>query len=245
MAYQDWPSGMPARRAPDAERLARAVAEPSTAALVKDDVHAMLARLCGVAVDSLGCRAAGVHLVDERGTLRLAAASDELTFRAATRDPSGSTPLGAWAAPLRAGDLHMGILDLRPSAAGAPSQAERRVAQALADIAGGVVWRLRRQAEDRRQAQQLQHALDSRIVIEQAEGALCAHLGSASTRPSGSCASAPGTAARACTTWPSASSPARSSSTANGSPRPTRASSGCAATKPPRRRTAGREAPTT
>jgi ANTAR domain-containing protein len=161
----------------DAERLARGVAELSTAALVEDDVHAMLARLCRVAVESLRCRAAGAYLEDSQDGLRLAAASDEFTFRAATRGDAPAGPLGTWTVPLQAAGQRIGLLDLHPCDAAGPSVGEQRVARALADIAGGVVWRLRRHDEDRKQSAQLQHALDSRVVIEQAKGVLCAHLG--------------------------------------------------------------------
>jgi len=50
-------------------------------------------------------------------------------------------------------------------------------AQLLADVATGYVRNLRQFDESRRLTEQLQHALDSRVVIEQAKGILAERLG--------------------------------------------------------------------
>lgn len=50
-------------------------------------------------------------------------------------------------------------------------------AQLLADVATGYVRNLRQLDESRRLSEQLQHALDSRVVIEQAKGILAERIG--------------------------------------------------------------------
>lgn len=81
----------------------------------------------------------------------------------------------AWAIPLRLRDSTIGSLNLLRSEIGTLSDADLTAAQALADVATvGLIHQ--RVAEDARHlSEQLQSALDSRVVIEQAKGVLAEH----------------------------------------------------------------------
>lgn len=81
----------------------------------------------------------------------------------------------AWAIPLRLRESTIGSLNLLRAEPGTLSEPDRTAAQALADVATiGLIQQ--RAAEDARLlSDQLQTALDSRVVIEQAKGVLAEH----------------------------------------------------------------------
>lgn len=83
----------------------------------------------------------------------------------------------AWAIPMRLRDATIGSLNLLRAEPGTLSEPDLTAAQALADVATvGLIQQ--RAAEDARLlSDQLQTALDSRIVIEQAKGVLAEHQG--------------------------------------------------------------------
>ena len=83
----------------------------------------------------------------------------------------------AHAFPLRLRDDRIGALNLYRDAPGAFPDDDIRLAQALADVAAiGILSERRIHAAEERAAQ-LQHALDSRVIIEQAKGVLAERAG--------------------------------------------------------------------
>jgi len=83
----------------------------------------------------------------------------------------------AYAFPLRLRDDRIGALNLYWSAVGAGSPREISLGQALADTAAVGILQERAVFEAERRSEQLQRALDSRIVIEQAKGMLAERRG--------------------------------------------------------------------
>jgi hypothetical protein len=168
--------------------VSQAIADMSTIALVRGDLRGMLARLCWASVELLAAAAGGVVLFDAHGEARLTAASDEVAFEALARrrdavrangDPSpvGGAGLDLWAVPMRANNEAVGSLDLYRRTADPMPVHQAEIARTLASVAAALVWRVRAHERDRALADQLQHALDSRVVIEQAKGILSAQLG--------------------------------------------------------------------
>ena len=76
--------------------------------------------------------------------------------------------------PMLVEDVRIGAMNLYHAQRHDWSQEELEVAQVLADMASGYIANHRTLAESRRLADQLQKALDSRVVIEQAKGVLAA-----------------------------------------------------------------------
>jgi hypothetical protein len=167
--------------------VSRTIADLTTIALVRGDLQGMLAGLCRASVGLLDAVAASVILFEASGETCLMAASDEVAFRAAARrldvlraSGDGSLAAGAelvWAVPMRANGETIGRLDLCRRTADPTPVHEAEIARTLAGAAAGLVWGVRAHERDRTLADQLQRALDSRIVIEQAKGILSAQLG--------------------------------------------------------------------
>jgi anti-sigma regulatory factor (Ser/Thr protein kinase)/GAF domain-containing protein len=82
-----------------------------------------------------------------------------------------------YAVPVRLRDEVIGVLNLFATVAGPLDDAAARAARALANIT--TIGLLQHRAVEYRQvlAEQLQHAMNSRVVIEQAKGVLAEHLG--------------------------------------------------------------------
>ncbi len=81
------------------------------------------------------------------------------------------------AVPLRLRGQTIGAMNLLRNEIGAPGPRDLIAAQALADVATIGLLQQRASAEQRLLAEQLQHALDSRVVVEQAKGVLAAGTG--------------------------------------------------------------------
>jgi hypothetical protein len=176
------------------------------------DVIDFLHLLTDRSVALLAASAAGVVLADQRGELRLAAASSEeagllelfqlqndqgpclecfRTGRAVTATdlagPDRRWPRFANAAarsgfravealPMRLRDQVIGALNLFRAEPGPLDPADLRIGQALADVA--TIGLLQERNVRRREAvaEQLQAALNSRVIIEQAKGKLAERL---------------------------------------------------------------------
>lgn len=79
--------------------------------------------------------------------------------------------------PLRAGEVAIGALSIYHGSPREWPAAEIQPVRVLADLAAGYVDLARRLDRQRRLAEQLQRALDSRVVTEQAKGIIAAHRG--------------------------------------------------------------------
>jgi len=84
----------------------------------------------------------------------------------------------AYALPLRLRGTVIGALNLFRSTTGPMPDADVQLAQALADIASIAILQAKAVQDAQQRDDQLQHALDSRVVIEQAKGMLAerAHI---------------------------------------------------------------------
>ena len=79
--------------------------------------------------------------------------------------------------PLKVDGDSVGAFNVYREAAGALSDEELRLTQAFADVATVGILRDRKVSEAERRAEQLQGALDSRVLIEQAKGVLAERQG--------------------------------------------------------------------
>jgi GAF domain-containing protein len=177
--------------------------------LVEDyDVVELLSRLVSSCVELLGVSAAGLLLVDRRGTLHpMAFSNEEAKFlelfqlqndegpcldavrsgapvsatdltQAITRWPRFAPAAlehgfhSVQAVPMRLHGTCIGGLNLFAADQPPLSEADHRVAQAMADMATIGILQQRSRDQATLLAEQLQGALDSRIVIEQAKGVL-------------------------------------------------------------------------
>lgn len=82
-----------------------------------------------------------------------------------------------YAFPLRLRDDCIGALNLYREQPGPFGHDDMRLAQAFADVAAIGILQEREIADKDRTVRQLQHALDSRVAIEQAKGVLAARMG--------------------------------------------------------------------
>jgi hypothetical protein len=183
----------------DTELLSDTFVELADTMVADFDVIDFLHLLTDRSVDLLAASAAGVVLADPRGELRVAAASSEQgpcleCFR--TSRPVTATDLASpaprWprfaeaaaragfrsveALPMRLRDQVIGALNLFRAEPGPLDPADLRIGQALADVA--TIGLLHERNVRRREtvAEQLQGALNSRVVIEQAKGKLAERL---------------------------------------------------------------------
>lgn len=82
-----------------------------------------------------------------------------------------------YAIPLRLRGTIIGALNLFRADTGTLADGDIELAQALADLASITILQSAAATEARKREEHLQHALDSRIVIEQAKGMLAEHAG--------------------------------------------------------------------
>lgn len=90
-------------------------------------------------------------------------------YTAAARDAGAAAVLGV---PMPAEEGHIGAVNIYRHTAHDWDEHEMAVAAVLADMATGYILNAGELEEARTLAQQLQHALDTRIIIEQAKGIL-------------------------------------------------------------------------
>ncbi len=82
------------------------------------------------------------------------------------------------ALPLRLRAAPIGALNLFSTSPGGMSESNRRIARAMGDVAAIAIIQNELVRESEVRAGQLQHALDSRVAIEQAKGMVAERLGS-------------------------------------------------------------------
>src|SRR6266704_900956 len=162
------------------------------------DVVEMLDALVTSCVELLDAAAAGLMLSDQRGQLRVMAASSEQTrlmelfelqydqgpcvdcFRA-DQEQADRWPLFAhevrsrgfgplYALPLRLRDNTIGALNIFQLPGSPLPEGDLQIAQALADVATIAILQYRTIHAGEQLAEQLQTALNSRVAIEQAKG---------------------------------------------------------------------------
>lgn len=189
-------------------RVARAFVELADTLVADFDTLDFLHTLASRAVELLDAAAVGVMVTDQRGHLRVVAASSEQArllelfelqsdegpcldcFRTGVPVAQAdlSLPEARWprfatearragyravsAVPMRLRDEVVGALNLFGYAPAPPSELDDRLGQALADVA--TIGLLQQRTVHRRDllAEQLESALHSRVLIEQAKGVL-------------------------------------------------------------------------
>ncbi|MBO0979024.1 ANTAR domain-containing protein [Microbacterium sp. SD291] len=137
--------------------------------LVDDyDVVELMQHLVDTCRDQLHVSAAGLLLSDDRGELELVASTSEAAAVVeALLDGSRESLV---AIPLRLRDKTIGSLKLIQAEDDMLTEADLVIARALADIATIGILHERTLRETEALTQQLQHALSSRVLIEQAKG---------------------------------------------------------------------------
>jgi GAF domain-containing protein len=186
--------------------LARAFVAVAESLVAEFDVLELLERVTRYCTSLLDGAASGLLVADERGTLRMIAASDESTrllelFQMQNEEGPCSdcyrngepiivddvrTALDRWprfaplaeangllsvhAFPMRWRTNVIGTLNVFRAAPGQLTEDDVAVAQSLADVATISILQNRRFMRREALTAQLQHALESRVVIEQAKG---------------------------------------------------------------------------
>jgi GAF domain-containing protein len=89
----------------------------------------------------------------------------------------GAGYASVYAIPLRLRGNIIGALNLFRTDSGPLAGGDVALVQALADLASITILQAAAATEARRRDEQLQHALDSRVIIEQAKGMLAEHAG--------------------------------------------------------------------
>ncbi len=195
------------------QRLAHVFVELADTLIDDFDVLEFLSMLVERCVEVLDVAAAGVVLSDQKGGLRMAAASSDqarlvelFAIQANdgpcpecvhTGEPVWSADLAiederwprfapaarsagfraAHAVPMRLRRTVIGALNLLTTRSDGVDEASVRLGQALADVATIGILQQRAIHDSMILSEQLQTALNSRVVIEQAKGVLSAHAG--------------------------------------------------------------------
>ncbi|WP_405584552.1 ANTAR domain-containing protein [Streptomyces sp. NBC_01190] len=197
----------------DERLLAKTFVQLADSLVADFDLIKVLRLLTDRCVGVLGVAGAGVLLADQKGELRVMAASDERVrllelFQVqsgegpcvdcfqhglpvtvpdlaaeAHRWPRFAAEAGrggygsVWALPMRLRDEVVGTLNLFGTGTGPDDPAGLQVGQALADVATISLLQHRSSQRSRLLNEQLQTALNSRVLIEQAKGKLAERLG--------------------------------------------------------------------
>jgi hypothetical protein len=183
----------------DGQLLSETFVELTDTMVAGFDVIDFLHLLTDRSVKLLDVSAAGLLLADPRGELRVVAASSEAVrllelfqlqndqgpcldseaqrwprFAAAARQAGFAA---VQALPMRLRDQVIGALNLFRAVPGAFDPADIRIGQALADVATISMLHERGMRHSDTLNEQLQTALNSRVIIEQAKGKLAERLG--------------------------------------------------------------------
>ncbi len=125
----------------------------------------------------LGARQGPSHTAYQRTvTVEHSHTTDPSPWPGFTACIRGAGYRSVYAVPIRLRTQTIGALSLFRRVSGPLSDADRHLAQALADATAVVLLQQAALDEHRTRTTQLQHALDSRTVIEQAKGYLASHL---------------------------------------------------------------------
>ena len=194
-------------------RLAAAFVRLADTMVAEFDVIDFLALLADYCIDLVDATAGGILLIDQRGALRVAAASSEAArvlelfelqeeegpcrdccrTGVAVSEPDLANATSRWPAftlranevgfhavhalPLRLRGEVIGALNLFYARPGPLGPAQAALAQALADVATIGILQERAISERELLAEQLQTALNSRVIIEQAKGVIAERTG--------------------------------------------------------------------
>lgn len=149
----------------DVQQLSGALCVLSRTGLVEGDLDRMLDLLCDTALAVVPAAGAGVLLLDDQGRLQPVAVR-----------PVESCDEVTWGVPMRAGTELVGRLEMYGGGQTDLPWQTLAVTQALADVAGAIVHQRRVHEAALRRAEQLEYALESRVLIEQAKGVLSVRL---------------------------------------------------------------------
>lgn len=140
--------------------------------LVDDyDIVELMQELVDTCRAELNVSAAGLLLADAAGELELVASTSEAGSVVEALLLGASAPTASVVSiPLRLRDKTIGSLTLLLEAGATATTEDLVIARALADIATIGILHERAMRETEALSQQLQHALNSRVVIEQAKG---------------------------------------------------------------------------
>lgn len=194
-------------------RLAAAFVTLADTMVAEFDVIDFLALLADYCIDLVDATAGGILLIDQRGALRVAAASSEAArvlelfelqeeegpcrdcchTGVAISEPDLAKATARWPAfalranevgfhavhalPLRLRGKVIGALNLFYARPGLLRPGQAALAQALADVATIGILQQRAISERELLAEQLQTALNSRVIIEQAKGVIAERTG--------------------------------------------------------------------
>ena len=150
------------------QRIAEIFAELAGLSGGDEDEATLLPALAERCVELLGVAAAGVSLIGPDGELGPAVGTANDGYR---RPPAQAVADGQ-VMPMRARGQVVGVLTLIGDGSGHLDAAQRQLAEALADAAASAILSRRELRRSETLAGQLQHALSSRVLIEQAKGIL-------------------------------------------------------------------------